>query len=171
MIFLKKGDITSITTSNNSNSFSFDYESFGNALKQSESSGNYKAKNWIGALGAYQFMPTTIRQIANELGIETPDDDTFLNDTNLQDSFFRRYAEDLFNYAQNNFSSYVGKPITGKKTNVTSTINYYGLVAGQWLAGSGNAEKYFKQNYDAYDGNTYFSDYVAKFSSLFGGVV
>lgn len=153
------------TISNNNLAFNFD--AFGYQLGMSESSNNYQSDSNGIAYGYYQFIPTTIDMISKELNLPTPSIQDFLNNPTLQDTYYKKYASDILNYIHENMMSYIGQNITGKTNGINTTVNIYGLVAGAWLGGDGNLYRLFYTGYDANDGSTYISDYVAKFSNLF----
>jgi hypothetical protein len=145
----------------------FDFEKFGYYLGISESGGNYQASNGI-AYGKYQFTPATIQRISNDLNMDTPSINDFLSNPNMQDLFFKTYVQEILDYInKNNLNSFVGQPITGKKNNINTTINIYGLVAGAWLSGEGGLYNFLVHGSDKNDGYTYISDYIAKFSQIF----
>lgn len=147
--------------------FNFNYESFANALGLSESSNSYSNDSNGIAYGRYQFIPSTINQVSNELGIDTTVTD-FLNNPTQQDTFYKQYVNDIISYIKtNNLDSHIDKNITGKSNGITTPINIYGLVAGAWLGGTGGLDNYFNHNHDSNDGHTYVSDYIAKFSQIF----
>lgn len=143
----------------------FDYIDFANELGSSESSQSYQAYNGL-AWGRYQFIESTIIEVANYLNIPIKLEQDFLNDQGYQDIIYKGYVQILINdINKNNIDQFIGNYITGKTNNITSQINIYGLVAGGWLGGPGGLTKYFYDNYDAKDFNgTYISDYIAKFS-------
>jgi len=153
----------------------FDFQSFSDALGGSEGSNSYNAYNpRTGALGKYQFISITLNQVASELNIPVPSDSEFLNNPNMQESFYIQYAHDILNYI-NSFGLYkfLGESVTGKNNNITSNINIYGLVAGSWLGGVGGVVNLLELGIDANDNpvnpsqGTYISDYVSKFSQIF----
>lgn len=145
----------------------FDFDKFSNQLGFSESSGNYSTVNSIGALGKYQFMPSTMMQLAKQLNINISKQD-FLNNPNLQEKFYKEYVYNILYdiYYNYHLDYYLGTYIKGKKNKISANINIYGLVAGAWLGGTLGLKKLLVDKYDAYDGATYVSDYVAKFSKL-----
>lgn len=144
----------------------FNWNGFSFQLGLSESSNNYKAVNSIGALGKYQFMPTTIRDISNRYNLSVPSKEEFLNSPDLQEKYFKIYVNELKSYMEKNLSSYLGKNIIGKSNNISTKINMYGLIGGGWLGGAGGVYNYLVHNIDRSDGRTYISDYIAKFSNL-----
>lgn len=146
----------------------FDLETFRFELGRSESSNNYKIVNGVGALGRYQFMPSTISDIAiNILKIPIPNEGQFLNNPQLQDRFFDANVNRIKSFMQENLSGFLGKKITGKKNGIVTTINIYGLIAGAWLGGMGGVQNLLRSGLDKSDGQTYISDYIAKFSLRF----
>lgn len=147
--------------------FNFNYTAFADALGMSESSNSYSnASNGI-AFGRYQFIPSTIDQISNELGVDTTVTD-FLNNPQQQDDFYKQYVNDIISYVkQNNLDKFIGNKITGRKNKIITPINIYGLVAGAWLGGNEGLNNFLINGVDPNDGNTYVSDYIAKFSQLF----
>lgn len=157
----------------------FNFEAFRIALADSESGSgsgtgnqiNYSIINSIGATGAYQFMPTTIRQISGELNIAVPSQQDFISSPTLQDQFYYQYVNDILNYiSSENLSLYLGQQIAGQKNQISTSINIYGMVGAAWLAGMGNLKKFLYNGYDPNDGYTYLSDYLAKFSLIFNSV-
>jgi len=152
-------------------SFNFDYSGWQYQLGLSESNNNYLRTNSIGALGRYQFMPTTIRRISEQRGLTIPTNDEFLRNTILQDDYFHYMTDQLKTYIENNLFSFYGKQVTGKTNKINTTINIYGLLAGGWLSGQGNLINFLYYGKDISDGDrdegTYISDYIAKFSKIF----
>jgi hypothetical protein len=146
----------------------FDYNKFADALGLSESSNSYTITNGI-AYGRYQFTPDTIVTVSNLLNENTPSLDNFISNPNMQDTYFKTYVDYLINRINNNSTvkSQIGNFIIGKTNGITANINIYGLVAGDWLGGPGGDENLFINGYDANDGRTYISDYIAKFSKQF----
>ena len=144
------------------------FEKFKNLLGLSESSNNYNANNGI-AFGRYQFTKPLIQDIADSLQISTPSVNDFLRNPKMQDLFFETTVKKLEKKILSDefLKNQIGKTITGKKNNVTTTINIHGLIAGAWIGGLGGLNKLFAYGEDAYDGNTYVSDYIAKFSKYF----
>jgi hypothetical protein len=145
----------------------FNAKTFQNALGLAESNNDYSAISSYPAYGRYQFTLPTIQTIAAGLRTQKPNIIDFLNNHDLQDQYYFIYANELYKVAQQNFTSFLGTSVTGKSLLLLSIINYYGLVAGQWLGGTKNVTKFFQNGYDAYDGTTYVSDYIAKFSWMF----
>jgi len=145
---------------------------FKNELALSESSNDYhaiahsKTGNPI-AFGKYQFTVDTIKDVAEKLNIKSPQITEFLNNHVLQETFADKHILDLKNEIKNKFSGYLGIPVISKKTKLKTNINIYGLIAGAWLGGIGGLNKFLRYGQDASDGNTFISDYVAKFSKIF----
>ncbi len=155
----------------------FDYLAFRAALGDRESGSgtgygnkiNYQAINPVsGAMGAFQFMPGTLAQVCRELNINYPSQAEFLNNESLQNECFTQYVDDNLRYIRNyNLLPFIGNTIIGQNNGIISNINIYGLVAGCWLGGIGNVNNYFQTGFDAYDGETYVTDYIALFSDIF----
>lgn len=146
----------------------FDYYSYTNLLGQLESSSNYKAKNSIGALGKYQFMPSTLNALKNLYQLpDWKNAEYFLNNPSLQETYENYHIADGLAFINaNNLKQYLGKDIKGGKRfkTVFAKINIYGLLAGIHLAGGGNLKKFLEQGKDYDDGKTAISDYIAYFS-------
>lgn len=139
-----------------------------NLLGFMESSNNYKSINGIGALGRYQFMPTTLNSLKRKYNLpDWKNSATFLNNPALQDQYFDALYTDSMNFIKNNnLIQYIGSKRTGKKRykNITVNINEYGMLAAIHLSGGGNLIKYFKTGADPDDGFTSLSDYLVYFS-------
>jgi len=142
----------------------FGYDAFARQLGYSESSNRYDVS--FPALGRYQFTRDTIDTIQRQLNMSV-DTATFLTTPSIQDLFYRTYVKNILdNIYNSSLKTEIGKTITGKGNGITAIINIYGLVAGAWLGGIGGLNNLFYHNYDANDGHTYVSDYIAKFSRL-----
>jgi hypothetical protein len=142
---------------------------FKNLLGQMESAGNYSAKNSIGALGKYQFMIGTIAGLKKNypmLPVTTPE--SFLKNPDVQEKYMDYAIIDYKKFINvNNLDNFYGKAISGSMrfTNLTASINRFGIMAGLHLAGAGNVKRYFsKEAYNPNDGNTSLSDYITYFS-------
>lgn len=144
----------------------FNYDSFAGFLGASESGNNYNPGfNGI-AYGRYQFTPSTIARVANELNITVPSISDFISNPTMQDTFYKQYVNDILNYIESqNLTQFIGKSITDTKGN-TAIINIYGLVAGAWLGGLGGLVTTLlslKNPSDLF--GTHVSDYIVKFSN------
>ena len=133
---------------------------FQDALKESESSGNYGVVNTEGYMGAYQFGEDRLTDYKNDTGEEF-DNETFTNSKDLQDKVFAWHTNDIKNYiTNNNLSDYVGKEING----VPITLN--GLIAVAHLGGNYGMKKFLLSNgeYNPADSvGTSLVDYLDKF--------
>jgi hypothetical protein len=144
-------------------------DSFKTQMAGSESSNNYTIENSIGALGKYQFMPSTITRVANHLKITVPTKQQFLSTPALQELFMTTLMNlNLVDLENKGLLNYIGQPIKGKnKFPQTANINVYGLLGGAHLGGVGGVQELLFNKNDRSDSNgTYISDYIAKFSYL-----
>lgn len=139
-------------------------------IKEAESNNNYKIENSIGALGAYQFMPSTLNSLQEmfKLPAWKPKED-FLNNPNLQDLYHKKLVEsNLIALRNSGAQNWLGVIVSGSKNpkykNYVSPANYYGFLAGAHLSGVGNVKKFFLSGHNPDDGHTSLSDYVAYFS-------
>lgn len=80
----------------------YDPESYMKTLKDIESSGgNYKAINkQTGAMGAYQFLPSTLKALQKRTG-ESFSNQEFISNPKLQDKYFKMLVEDNVKTLQN----------------------------------------------------------------------
>jgi hypothetical protein len=129
---------------------------------------NYQIQNPIGALGKYQFMPTTLNYLRDKYNLKDWDNsEKFLKDWALQETYFVKSVIDILSFIDsNNLKQYLNKTISGSmrfKT-ITTKINIYGMLAGAHLAGTNNLKDYLESGHDPNDGFTSLSDYIAYFS-------
>lgn len=133
-----------------------------------ESNDDYKAVSGSGALGKYQFMPTTLNALRDLFGlIDWGNTEVFLNSSFLQEMYIDAQIKDSYNFlTNNNLTRFIGSNVTGSKRfpSLTVSLSVYGLLAGVHLAGAGNVVEYFESGYDPDDGNTSLTDYMAFFS-------
>lgn len=147
---------------------SFNFQKYKAALCKAESKCSYTATNQSGALGKYQFMPSTLTNL--KFIYDLPDwknANYFLSNPELQELyFFSLVASQLDSIAQNNLNVFYGRTVTGSKRfkHITTKINVYGMLAAMHLSGAGNVIKFFQTGYDPNDGYTSLSDYMAYFS-------
>lgn len=136
--------------------------------------GNYNATNAIGALGKYQFMPTTLNALKRIYNLpDWKNDNYFLSHPELQEVYINALFEDSVNFIRsNNLSAYSGKVVTGRKRfkNITTPINEYGMLAAIHLSGFGNLKRFFTNGHDPDDGLTSLSDYLVYFSSKLSSI-
>jgi len=102
-----------------------DFTGYLNSIKQQESSGNYSAlgkqiltgaHKGDRALGAYQFMPNTLKNLGY-----TGSFDNFLKDKNLQDTFAKKLTESNAAYYNKNIGNMPGKVQINLNDGVSST--------------------------------------------------
>ena len=133
-----------------------------------ESSNNYKAVNGIGALGKYQFMPTTLNALKNKFGLtDWQNTNYFLNNPDLQEQYENALIVDsLSGITNNELDKKIGLPVNGSMRfkGINTRITVYGLLGAIHLSGIGNVVKYFKTGYNPNDGFTSLTDYLAYFS-------
>lgn len=146
---------------------------FKTLLAQEESGNSYIATNPSGALGKYQFMPTTLNGLQNLYSLPAwLNAENFLSNPQLQERYFDAHILDLTKFYNNTgLSRYEGRTITGSKryAGQQATLNIHGIFAGMHLAGSGAIKRYFETGYNPDDGLTSLSDYMVFFSNNIGG--
>ena len=109
-------------------------ELYKNNLGLMESGGNYRAAHpATGALGKYQFLPSTLTSLQNKYNL-TPwiDKDHFLINNFLQEVYIDALIRDTRGFIlRNNLSRYIGNSVTGSKRfyGQTARLNESGLLA------------------------------------------
>jgi len=147
---------------------SFNKTLYSQLLAQMESGNNYSAINSIGALGKYQFLPSTLNGLQFKYGLPTwISKDYFVSHPDMQENYFNAYLIDTSGFIDaNNLSRYVGKVITGSKRfkTITASLNVYGLLAMLHLGSPQSVNNLLENGIDSNDGFTSLSDYAAFFS-------
>ncbi len=148
---------------------------FKNMLAQMESGGDYKEVNPIsGALGKYQFMPTTLNSLQSIYNLpHWFNVSAFLNHPQLQEIYFNSHIQDLSSFIDNNgLRNFIGSFVRGSMrfNHINAPVTYYGLLGGAHLSGTDNLKQFFDTGYDPNDGQTSLSDYIAYFSKGVPGV-
>ena len=123
----------------------------------------YKKVNKIGALGAFQFMPKTLKFLGYNGSISY-----FLNNQELQIKYMSKLIEHNLSVLKKESKKYKITPVNfiGKKRYNTH-ITLAGLIAASHLAGVGGVQKFLATGYNAKDLNktsvktylTTFKDY------------
>lgn len=148
---------------------SFNFQKYKTLLCEMESKCDYTAVNPGGALGKYQFMPSTLNGLKNLYSLPAWNDaNYFLSHPDLQELYFSSLvANQLDTITTNNLNVFYGRFVTGSMRfkNITAKINVYGVMAAMHLSGAGNVERFFSTGYDPNDGQTSLSDYMAYFSA------
>jgi len=152
--------------------FGFDFVRYAIELANMESSWNYTIINSVGAMGKYQFMPSTVRGLFKKYTLpdwKNPEHfTTSANAPDIQEAYFFAFVTDnLATYKRRNLNQFVGNCTKGRLrfAHLTSRVNIYGIMAGGHLGGMRGVENYLKGKSDADDGLTSISDYVTLFSS------
>lgn len=146
------------------------YFKYAELVKEAESNNNYKIENSIGALGAYQFMPSTLNSLKEMFNLpEWKPKEGFLNNSNLQDLYHKKLFEsNMQGLKSSGADNWLGIVVSGSKNpkykNYVSPANYYGFLAGAHLSGVGNVKRFFVDGTNKDDGHTSVSDYIAFFS-------
>ena len=139
-----------------------------------ESSNNYKAENPAGALGKYQFIPSTLNYLQGKYNLPAWDRETFLNSPGMQEQYETYYIKDCQQtIKQAGLNKYFGRSVTGSMRfpNITANLSEAGMLAGMHLAGQGSIQRFFSTGYNPNDGYTSLTDYMAYFSNkLPGGI-
>lgn len=133
------------------------YAEFKKKMGQSENSGKTTGTNQIGAIGKYQFMPDTLKQ----LGYSDKDIQKFESDPKMQEEAMDKLiAANEKSITDNGWDKLIGKKIGDV------TITKTGLLGALHLGGVGSVKKWIDSGGrgDAYDANgTKISDYAKKF--------
>jgi hypothetical protein len=133
---------------------------FTDAMKKSESSGDYKSVNTKGYMGAYQFGEARLSDYKKATGKEFTKEE-FLGNKKLQDEVFDWHVDDIKKYmSKTGLDSWVGKKILG----VEVTID--GLVAVAHLGGKAGLKKFLESNGEYNPADSYgttLKDYLRKF--------
>ncbi len=139
------------------------WEQFKAAIRQKESSGNYKAINKkSNCIGAYQFCESTFYQIQKDLKIKVSTSE-FLNNPELQDTFFEALIKRKFSIelGEGNISTM----LRTAKVKFGSNITVSGLYGAMHLGGAQGLIKLLIKNKDRKDiNNTTVSSYLKLFS-------
>jgi hypothetical protein len=139
-------------------------------LAKTESGNNYRATNSAGALGKYQFMPTTLTTLQYRYNLPPwLNVENFLSNGNLQEKYIDALILDSVKFInRNGLSKHYGKIVTGSMNpamkNISAPITKYGLLGAIHLSGGGNVLNFFSTGYNPNDGHTSLSDYMAYFS-------
>jgi hypothetical protein len=133
---------------------------FTDAMKKSESSGDYKSVNTKGYMGAYQFGEARLKDYKKATGKSFTKEE-FLGNKELQDEVFDWHVDDIKQYmSKTGLDSWVGKKILG----VEVTLD--GLVAIAHLGGKTGLKKFLESDgkYNPADEyGTTLKDYLRKF--------
>jgi hypothetical protein len=155
---------------------SFNFRKYSALVGQMESgdinvpnSFNYEAQNSIGALGKYQFMPTTLNGLKDNFNLpDWKNANYFLSNPQLQETYFFNFVNENLAYIKTeNLDRFLGKQIQGSKRFpfMVAKLNLYGMLAAAHLSGVGNLKRFLLDGYNPDDGNTSLSDYAVYFSS------
>jgi hypothetical protein len=124
--------------------------------------------NSIGALGLYQFMPSTLNNLQRKYNLEEwRNSINFLSNLDLQEKYLRAYVKDTMDFiVANNLEQYLDKEVKGtmRFKGITARLNIYGMIAAAHLAGANNLKKFLTDGTNPNDGFTSLSDYAAFFS-------
>lgn len=146
----------------------FDLKKYSDLLGLMESTNNYKIINAVGALGKYQFMPTTLNSLQNLYNLPAwKNAGFFTSNPELQEKYLAALVNDSIKQIQSNgLDKYYGVITKGRLrfSNIQAPVNIYGLLASIHLSGAGNVKKYFINGHDPDDGFTSLSDYLTFFS-------
>ena len=144
------------------------YNKFAEYLISRESPEN--EVNSMGAMGYYQFMPSTLNSL--QVKYDLPpwvDVNNFVGNRSLQDLYYKANVNDLLKIFDNNgLTNFIGQSRKAHNGH-EGIINIYGLLAGAWLGGPGNLYDYLVHGVDRDDNphgeGTYISDYLIDFSN------
>jgi hypothetical protein len=122
----------------------------------------YKKVNRIGAMGAYQFMPKTLRGLGYKGTFRQ-----FLNNPELQTEYMLKlmyYNKSILSRKSYTYKvtpiNFIGKKIKGIE------ITLSGLLAASHLGGAGGVQRFIATNYNATDGNMTIKCYLKKFKGI-----
>jgi hypothetical protein len=145
------------------------FKRFAAAMRESESTNDYKAKNRGGYLGAYQFGREALIEVGykNQKGEWTgingaASEAAFLNRPSIQDQAFDIWMTGLDRQVNNEgLYRHIGKNIKDKPA------DRFGILAGAHLGGVAGLYDYLEKNKHAEDANgTDIGSYIKKFSGL-----
>lgn len=152
-----------------------DKKKYSELLAMMESNNNYTATNSIGALGKYQFTPSTLNDLRDRFLLTNWNNaNYFLSNPVLQELYFdAHYKNSLKQISINGFDKHIGEMVRGSMRfkNIEAPLNEYGLLAGIHLSGAGNVREHFQNGHDPNDGNTSLTDYMAYFSSKLQNII
>ena len=101
-----------------------DKKKYKELLGYMESSNNYQETNPSGALGKYQFMPSTLSALQKKYKL--PDwrpANNFLNDFSLQEQYLERHIQDTLDYIDvSGMKKYIGHMVKGSKRDRKSVV-------------------------------------------------
>jgi hypothetical protein len=151
-----------------------DKEKYKSLLAIMESGNDYSKINSIGALGKYQFLPSTLNGLKSKYNLPSWNNAAyFTSHPDLQEKYINALIEDTLNFiSANNLSIYIGQKITGtmRFKTITANLSLYGMLAGAHLAGTNNLKRFLLDGYNPNDGFTSLADYAALFSSKITGL-
>jgi uncharacterized protein YoaH (UPF0181 family) len=134
-------------------------------LAATESSGNWRAVNdKTGALGKWQFMPSTLDDYRRQSGQEFSNEE-FLASPELQKEAMAWYVDRTDRFIQQQgLDQYIGQTVKG------APITLNGMRAAAHLGGDNGLKKFLTSGgrYDPDDGATRLSDYMARHAGGLG---
>lgn len=131
-------------------------------LSMSESSGRVDVINEIGAIGKYQFMPSTLEELGLRIRPDEFAEDPSLFPENVQDSIMLEFIRLNEQYLQEVISQY-----TGDTLECGTVVTKAGILAAAHLAGRFGVERYFKEGHNPQDiYGTSVVTYLTKFQKV-----
>ncbi len=135
---------------------------FKDKLRDSESSGNYKAVNSLGYMGAYQFGKSRLKDYKDRYNTSFTNEE-FLADKKLQDEVFDWHVSDIRKgIKRNKLDQYIGQKINGV------AITEPGMVGVAHLGGFTGMKQFIRnlgEGDKQDDYGTKLSDYLDKFKN------
>lgn len=127
-------------------------------LAKRESSSNWKLTNSIGAIGKYQFMPSTLKMLGYNISTKDFRDNPNIFPEAEQDYAMMRLLNTNRAILRKYIDEYKGKYIYGYY------ITENGLLGAAHLAGAGNVIKFLETGYNPSDKyGTKLTDYLSSF--------
>lgn len=134
------------------------FKLFASHLGLLESSGDWKVVNSLGAIGKYQFMPSTLEKLGYHITPEAFKADPSIFTEKMQEQALRDLIQNNSRCLKK-FVQYIGQVING------TLITKAGLLGAAHLAGVGGVEKFLTSNHNATDRNgTSVQHYLNEFS-------
>ncbi len=128
-------------------------------LGQSENSGRWQGVNEIGAIGKYQFMSYTLRELGIDIVPSDFERDPEIFPESVQDSIMLENIKRNEKYLREIIEKHSGDTLE-----CGAVVTKDGILAAAHLAGRGGVKRYFEDGYNARDKNgTSVEDYIVKF--------
>jgi hypothetical protein len=122
------------------------FKLFASHLGLLESHGDWKIINSLGAMGKYQFMPSTLEKLGYHITPEAFKANPAIFNESMQEQALRDLVQNNSRCLRK-FAQYIGQVING------TFITKAGLLGAAHLAGIGGVQKFLTSNHNATDIN------------------